>query len=122
LSNNIQRKQAQEALQAAYTSFRRQQARDLLETLPEADRKIIELDARAKSQGFIGTLAESMFDHHKAALVAQRYADKLPTFEQWQARPYREVGPLTEGSGAFDAESLPPLLSNPKRFNVGRVF
>jgi hypothetical protein len=85
LSNNIQRKQAQEALQAAYTSFRRQQARDLLETLPEADRKIIELDERAKSQGFTGTLAESMFDHHKATIVAQRYTDKLDTFEQWRA-------------------------------------
>src|ERR1700722_8651797 len=85
LSNNIQRKQAQEALQAAYASFRRQQARDLLETLPEADRKIIELDARAKSRGFTGTLAESMFDHHKATIVAQRYADKLDTFEQWRA-------------------------------------
>jgi len=37
LSNEIQRKQAEEALQAAYASFRRQQARDLLATLPEAE-------------------------------------------------------------------------------------
>jgi hypothetical protein len=56
LSNNFQRKQAQETVEA--------------------------VDGRAKSLGFNGALAESMIDHHRAAPVAQRYADKVPTFEQ----------------------------------------
>jgi hypothetical protein len=80
-----ERQKVQEALQSAYDRFRRDQARDLYATLPEAEKAVIDEEARRTSTGFDGRLAERMFDLRKGMITAQRHTDKIPTFEAWQA-------------------------------------
>ena len=80
-----ERQKAQEALQSAYDRFRRDQARELYTRLPEAEKAIIDAEARRTSTGFDGRLAERMFDLRKGMITAQRHTDKIPTFEAWHA-------------------------------------
>jgi hypothetical protein len=86
------RQKAQEALQTAYDRFRRDQARDLYASLPEADKAVIDAEARRTSTGFEGSLAERMLDIRKGSITAQRHADKIKTFEEWKAALRQQGG------------------------------
>jgi len=80
-----ERQKAQEALQSAYDRFRRDQARNLYASLPEAEKAAIDAEARQTSTGFDGPLAERMLDFRKGMITAQRHADKIRTFEDWRS-------------------------------------
>ena len=76
---------AQEALLTAYDQFCRDQAREVYTTLPEAEREIIDAEARRTATGFEGSLGERMLDIRKASITRQRHSDKIKTFEDWQS-------------------------------------
>jgi Replication initiator protein A len=83
------RQKAQEALQSAYDRYRRDQAREVYTSLPDAETAIIDAEARLASTGFEGSLAERMISIRKAAITAQRHNDKIKTFEQWRSSLHR---------------------------------
>ena len=78
------RKEAEETHQAAYDRFRRDHARKVYETLTDAERTTIDVEARGASAGFDGPLAARMVEIRKMLLTAQRHTDKIPTFEEWK--------------------------------------
>jgi hypothetical protein len=88
-SDASKRQKAQEALQSNYDRFRRDQARDLYTRLPEAERAIIDAEARRTSTGFDGPLAERMLDIRRGSITAQRHSDKIKTFEDWRSSHQR---------------------------------
>jgi hypothetical protein len=79
-----QRMAQKDAEQQAYDTFRRSQAADILEGLPQTERDIIEAQARAHAAKFTGSLRDTMIDFGKLRFTIERHADKLMTFEQWK--------------------------------------
>ncbi len=80
-----QEKELRDTERQAYDTFRRSQAKDILDSLPQAERDIIEAQAQAHSAKFTGSLRDTMIAFSKARFTIERHADKLTTFEQWKA-------------------------------------
>lgn len=71
-----------------YSNYRRLQADRLFITLSAGERAAIEAAARAKSprSSTKGSLAEIMLDIDRARITAEKYPEKIASFEQWQKR------------------------------------
>ena len=76
----------EEVEKEAHQRARREQAEALFKTLSQKEQEDILANAQTSAARFSGSLKKSMMDYHKARLIAERYGDKLPTFEQWQAQ------------------------------------
>ena len=79
-------REQQEAAQHAYDTFRRAEAAQIFASLPGVEREAIEVQATAHSAKFSGPLRVMMFEFAKARFTIEHHADKLTTFEQWQAK------------------------------------
>lgn len=69
----------------AYDGYRRTEAAAILESLPAPERRTIEEMARDATTGFKGALYETMLRVKRHQLVAQRYDDRIRSFEEWAA-------------------------------------
>jgi Replication initiator protein A len=78
-----------EAEQQAYDRFRRSQAADIFASLPDAEREVIETQARAHAAKFTGSLRQTMFEFGQVRFTIEHHADKLTTFDQWKAQTAR---------------------------------
>jgi hypothetical protein len=58
----------------------------LFETLPSNEQEAINASAQAFAARYSGSLRNSMMSYHKTKLIIERYANRLSSFEQWQAR------------------------------------
>jgi len=74
-----------EAEKEAYKQARREQAEALFETLPHEEQEAILAAAQTCAARFSGSLRNSMTHFHKVKLTAERYGDRLPSFEQWRS-------------------------------------
>jgi hypothetical protein len=77
-----------EADQRAYGQFIRASADELFATLPAAERATIEKQARAKLPrgSRPGPLADLLLGIARANLVAERYQQRLPSYDEWRKR------------------------------------
>jgi hypothetical protein len=75
----------QDTEQQAYDHFRRSQAADIFARLPDAERKVIEAQARAHAAKFTGFLRQTMFEFGKVRSTIERHGDKLTAFDDWKA-------------------------------------
>jgi hypothetical protein len=75
----------QETLHSEYENYRRREASQILAGLPQSVRAAIEKDARPHVASFSGPLREQMLEVRKRMLTAQRYGDRIKSFEQWKA-------------------------------------
>jgi hypothetical protein len=84
-----QAEQQQTDARIAYDRFRRSSVAALFATLPADEQAIIEGQARALNGGRFaagnGSLATTMFEITRARITAERHANKIITFEQWNA-------------------------------------
>jgi hypothetical protein len=74
-----------ESERIAYDGYRRDEAASIFESLPTDERRSIEDTARAATTGFQGALYETMLRVKRHQLVAQRYDDRIRSFEEWIA-------------------------------------
>jgi len=74
-----------EAEKEAYKQARREQAEALFATLPHEEQEAILAAAQTCAARFSGSLRNSMTHFHKVKLTAERYGDRLPSFEQWRS-------------------------------------
>lgn len=84
---DIARKVAQreDALRNEYDAYRRTEASRILARLPKVARTAIDNDARPHVASFTGPLHDQMLDVRKRMLTAQRYGDRIKSFEEWKA-------------------------------------
>jgi Replication initiator protein A len=69
----------------AYDSYRRKEAFAIFETLLADQQQEIEALARKAAAGFDGSLADAMFRTKRYQITAQRYGDRIKTFDEWTA-------------------------------------
>jgi hypothetical protein len=85
-----QQRDDDEALQIAYVGFRRSRAKTIFQSLPAEEVAAIEdLAKGGKKTAFsanIGSLDSFILDLAIANITADRYSDRIPSFEEWQAR------------------------------------
>ena len=72
-------------LRGEYDAYRRAEASRILNGLPKAARAAIETDARPHVAAFTGPLHAQMLEVRKRMLTAQRYGDRIRSFEEWKA-------------------------------------
>ena len=72
------------AVRAAYTQFRRDQAVALFPKLPKSEQRAIENLAQAQCKGVFAKSA-LMIEYSRAQITAERHAEKIPSFEKWNA-------------------------------------
>jgi hypothetical protein len=72
-----------DAFRSEYDTYRRNEAARILAGLPKAARAAIENDARPHVAHFAGPLREQMLEVRKRILTAQRYGDRIKSFEEW---------------------------------------
>jgi len=77
------RKRVDERL--SYDSYRRRETAAIFETLTADERQQIETLARQAAAGFSGSLADVMFATKRIQITAQRYGDRIKSFEDWRA-------------------------------------
>jgi len=82
-----QARERDEARREAYDRYRRSQAVHILTTLPQAEREIIEGQARTYADSFAQPLGSRMLEFGKARFTLERYGDQIATFEQWSTDP-----------------------------------
>ena len=75
----------EDAKKEAYQRARREEAEALFETLPSNEQNDIAAAAQTFAARYSGSLQSSMMNYHKAKLIIERYVNRLPSFEQWQA-------------------------------------
>jgi hypothetical protein len=75
----------EEALRSEYDDYRRREASWILAGLSKAARAAIENDARPHVASFNGPLRKQMLEVRKRMLTAQRYGDRIKSFEEWKA-------------------------------------
>ena len=73
------------ALRAEYDDYRRSEAVRIFARLPKATQAAIEKDARPHVASFTGPLRERMLGVRTWMLTAQRFGDRIKSFEQWKA-------------------------------------
>jgi hypothetical protein len=90
-AQDISRRAAErdDAFRSEYDAYRRNEASRILAGLPKAARAAIENDARPHVAGFAGPLREQMLEVRKRMLTAQRYGDRIKSFEEWKRRAAR---------------------------------
>jgi hypothetical protein len=71
-----------------YSNFRRLQADRLFAALSAREQAAIETAARGKAPrtGGKGSLAQIMFDFERVRITAEKYPNKITSFEQWRKR------------------------------------
>jgi hypothetical protein len=74
-----------EAEREAYERYRWSEARRIFESLTAAEQEKIETAARLELASFNGSLGKAMFDRKRDLLTAQRYVDRIVSFEDWKA-------------------------------------
>jgi len=72
-------------IRSEYDAYRRSEASRILAGLPKAARAAIDNDARPHVASFTGPLRQQMLDVRKWMLTAQRYGDRIKSFEEWRA-------------------------------------
>ena len=77
--------QREDSFRIEYDAYRRREASRIFTGLPEAAQLAIEADARPHVVSFSGPLREQMLEVRKRMLTAQRYGDRIKSFEEWQA-------------------------------------
>jgi hypothetical protein len=75
----------EDAVRIKYDAYRRREASRILAGLPKAARAAIDNDARPHVASFTGPLREQMLEVRKWMLTAQRYGDRIKSFEEWKA-------------------------------------
>ena len=75
----------EDAVRGEYDAYRRKETAQILAQLPKAARTAIENDARPPVASFTGRLREQMLEVRKRMLTAQRYGDRIKSFEEWNA-------------------------------------
>lgn len=76
----------QEALRGEYEQFRRAEAARILANLPKSKRRAIEQEARPYVASFRdGGLRNQLLKLRISMLTAQRYADRVMSFDEWLA-------------------------------------
>ena len=74
----------EDVLRIEYDAYRRKQASRILAGLPKAARAAIETDACTYGASFGGPLREQMLAARKRMLTAQRYGDRIKSYEEWR--------------------------------------
>jgi hypothetical protein len=69
----------------AYDSYRRRQVAAIFEALSDDERREIEVLARQAAAAFGGSLAEAMFGTKRHQITAQRYDDRIKSFDEWKS-------------------------------------
>jgi hypothetical protein len=79
---------------AEYSHFRRLQADRLFATLPAQEQSAIEFAARGKGQRGAekGSLGQIVLGIERARITAEKYPNKIASFEQWQQRRAQQQG------------------------------
>jgi hypothetical protein len=68
----------------SYDAYRRKEVAAIFDSLPVIEREEIELLARQAAAGFGGSLAEAMFATKRSHVTAQRYGNRIASFEEWK--------------------------------------
>jgi hypothetical protein len=74
----------EDAVRIKYDAYRRREASRILAGLPKAARTAIDNDARPHVASFSGPLRDQMLEVRKWMLTAQRYGDRIKSFEEWK--------------------------------------
>ncbi|MHB8885962.1 MAG: hypothetical protein ACYC5H_12970 [Methylovirgula sp.] len=69
----------------AYDAYKRKEAAAIFEALSEAEREEIESLARKAAASFAGPLANAVQATKYREIIAQRYADRIKSFDEWKA-------------------------------------
>jgi hypothetical protein len=84
----------EESDRRAYDCYKRNETASIFEGLPTEERRAIEDSARQATEGFKGALYETMLRVKRHQLVADRYGQRIKSFEEWKSiRP--PAGDLT---------------------------
>jgi len=73
-----------DALRIEYDNYRRREASRILAGLPKVARAAIENNARPHVASFSGPLRVQMLELRKQMLTAQRYGNRIKSFEDWK--------------------------------------
>jgi hypothetical protein len=76
-------KEREEALRSAYDHFRITEATRVFLALPKSKQVIIEAEAQRYAAQFKGSLRGLMLELRKRTLTAERYNERIKTFEEW---------------------------------------
>jgi hypothetical protein len=81
-------KETEEKLRDQYEQFRRTEAAHILAKLPKAKRDAIERQAELYVAKFKkGGLHDQLLEVRKRMLTAQRYGDRIKSFDEWRGTP-----------------------------------
>jgi hypothetical protein len=75
----------EDALRSQYDDYRRKEAARIFAGLPKAAKAAIDRDARPHAASFTGALRKTMLELRIRMLTAQRYGDRIKSFEHWRA-------------------------------------
>jgi hypothetical protein len=68
----------------AYDSYRRKEAVAIFKSLDTGEQKAIDALSQHAAAGFTGSLAESMANVKRHQITAQRFGDRIKSFEDWK--------------------------------------